>query len=148
MICALLNVRSLISNFIELRDTLELYSFDLLALTETWLRDDPDESIFIDGYRFVRNDRLTRGGGTGIYIKDGINYEIVNFDLKLENTSILVTVNKVKILYCVIYKPPKVENRVNLQLLLDDIEDVMLRSVAIVDKVILLGDMNVDFLKL
>lgn len=141
-----LNVRSLIANFSEFKDTLKYHNFDLIGLTETWLNAELSSSVDIEGYSFVRNDRLTRGGGTGIYIRNNLSYRVVNFDLQLENTCILLESGGVKLLFCVIYKPPRIEGKTNVHLLENDLENLVMASLHLADNIIIVGDMNVNLL--
>ena len=49
---------------------------DILTVSETWLKlSNLDSEVYIDGYSCVRRDRLGKGGGgTMIYVRDGISY--------------------------------------------------------------------------
>lgn len=85
-----MNVCSLFDNFSEFRNTIVDHDFDLVGVTETWLRAAEAFSFDIDGYNFVHNDRATRGGGTGIYVRRDLRYCVVSFNLNLENTSLLL----------------------------------------------------------
>ncbi|KAG5890755.1 hypothetical protein JTB14_013101 [Gonioctena quinquepunctata] len=53
--------------------------YDVIGLTETWLHPEiPDRALDIEGYRFIRSDRLVRrGGGTGVYIKNNLVYKVI-----------------------------------------------------------------------
>ena len=45
-------------------------SFDILAISETWLSDKiPNELVNIPGFNVYRKDRPSHGGGVLIYIK-------------------------------------------------------------------------------
>ena len=67
------NVQSLRSNF----DSLEIFAnsvtkpFDLICLTETFLYNDEISNYSLNGYHFVGKQRSTRGGGVGVYVRDG-----------------------------------------------------------------------------
>ena len=53
--------------------------FDIITLSETWLRNDKHllEYVNLPGYKFShRNRDEKRGGGVGAYIKDCITYKI------------------------------------------------------------------------
>ena len=71
------NVQSLWPKIDELRLLLFSLQPDLACLTETWLTADIDfRLLHIDGFSLVRSDRTTKsGGGTAIYIRNGIPYE-------------------------------------------------------------------------
>lgn len=52
---------------------------DVLCISETWLNEDiSDQNISLNGYTFLRNDRVgARGGGVGIYYKSYLKSKIV-----------------------------------------------------------------------
>ncbi|KAJ8019474.1 hypothetical protein HOLleu_41089 [Holothuria leucospilota] len=77
-----INSRSLQSNFNSLYSQmhgLDL-SFDLIGITETWLKRDSCSGLFsIPGYNFVHTPRSIRiGGGVGIYVKNTLKFEILS----------------------------------------------------------------------
>ena len=45
--------------------------FDLICLTEKFLYNDEISSYSLNGYYFVGKQRSTRGGGVGVYVRDG-----------------------------------------------------------------------------
>lgn len=64
IVCGHINIRSLTSNLVLLRDLFGNHDFDIFALSETWLtRGCLDSDIAIGGYNLVRNDRINRRGG-------------------------------------------------------------------------------------
>ncbi|XP_045473786.1 uncharacterized protein LOC123680122 isoform X1 [Harmonia axyridis] len=137
---AQLNVRSLLCHFSEFKETLYERKFDICCVTETWLKDEPDYLVNIDQYDFVRNDRLTRGGGTGIYVNKNIKYREISFKLNLENTTIFLEYDQFKILICAIYRPPSVDKK----FLIEDIEDSLLASIPYSENLVIVGDKNID----
>ena len=104
----LLNVRSIKNKSVALHDFILDNKLDLLAVTETWLSENQDESDIINsltpnGYCFYSNPVDNRGGGTGVVIKSNIklkkikeksftNFEHQEFVLK-------VGINVVRLLY-------------------------------------------------
>ena len=62
----------------DLRLSIDLLKPDIVIVTETWLRDIHDSVIFnIDGYQFLRCDRLHNvGGGVGLWINS--RYKVTN----------------------------------------------------------------------
>ena len=54
------------------------HTFDIIGISETRLNEDTDPiiDITLDGYDFVETKTKAIYGGTGIYIKNGINYEL------------------------------------------------------------------------
>ena len=65
----------------ELRTFLSIldHPFQVIWISETRLHDDKSLSnINIDGYEFVHTKTTSQYGGVGIYIKNGIEYEILD----------------------------------------------------------------------
>ena len=64
-----LNIRSLLKKIDEIKILIHQNSFDILAISETWLSDKiPNELVNIPGFNVYRNDRPSHGGGVLIYI--------------------------------------------------------------------------------
>ena len=60
----LTNIRSIVNKRDELENLVESLSPSVVALTETWLtRDVEDSEVTLRGYKLFRNDRSIRGGG-------------------------------------------------------------------------------------
>ena len=69
---------------------LNTQKFDIMTLSETWLKDNPHlwDYVKIDGYEVkFRNREHTRGGGVGLYIRSDIKYKLRN-DIVNTNTDI------------------------------------------------------------
>ena len=76
----------MVSSFDEFIVMLQEHPFDMLTLSETWLKDDVNLLNFVQipGYKFsYRNRNERRGGGIGLYIKDSIEYK-VRHDLNMD----------------------------------------------------------------
>ena len=68
-----LNTQPMVSSFNEFHVMFQEHPFDILTLSETWLKDD----VQIPGYKFsCKNRNERRGVGVGLYIKDSIEYKI------------------------------------------------------------------------
>ena len=64
-------IRSLLKKVDEIKILIHQNSFDILAISETWLSDKiPNELVNIPGFNVYRNDRPSDGGGVLIYIKE------------------------------------------------------------------------------
>ena len=75
------------------------YQFDIVALTETWLRDDKDllDYVKISSYNFVyRNREQKHGGGVGAYLKEKLDFKIRE-DLNTLDTTIMAMNKKIEI---------------------------------------------------
>ena len=131
---------------------LDRFRFDILAISETWLKSDVlDSEINIEGYSICRKDRSNDeklcGGGTLIYIRNGLPFET------LENTGstdsdclwIKINISNCKPLFvCCVYRPE--QHRVDL--FIDSLKSNM-STFKIADRndICLLGDFNIDYNK-
>ena len=69
----------LIEKIDEIRILIHQNSFDILAISETWLSDKiPNELVNIPGFNVYRKDRPSHGGGVLIYIKGDFTSYIVS----------------------------------------------------------------------
>ena len=86
-----LNTQSISSTFTEFEKLMNTYKFDIITLSETWLKDDKNllNHVKIPGYKPEYNHRATRGGGVGMYIRTEIKYkprkDIMRFDPGIEH---------------------------------------------------------------
>ena len=64
------------STFDEFQVILYQHPFDIITLSETWLRNDKNllQYVKIPGYSFCYKNRDERRGGVGMYIQDTIKY--------------------------------------------------------------------------
>lgn len=145
-----INVRSLFTGFRELIQIIREENFDVVAITESWLTPDTlDEAVKIPGFKFIRNDRLGRGGGTGIYVTNNLKYEIIDSidnspNVNLEQLWIRLKLKNKTLAFGTIYRPPAG----NLQLCVDQIDNVLSTILPTVDDIICVGDVNVNLLNL
>lgn len=73
-----LNTQSMVSTFNEFLLIVNSYPLDIIALSETWLKDQPQlmECVSIPGYATEFQHREgVKGGGVGVYIKEDIKYK-------------------------------------------------------------------------
>ena len=118
-----------------------------MCFTETWFK--PElmlELTQIQNYNLIRNDRKTkRGGGTCIFLREEIKYEIISqvSDNDIEMQSVIVNGHNAKtiiLLNC--YRPPsgKPENAV------DAIKN-SLYQISNLERceIVILGDLNLDY---
>nr|CAH7746630.1 unnamed protein product [Callosobruchus chinensis] len=143
-----LNCRSLFTGFDQISSLLSINSYDIFAVTETWLNEDVlSEAVAIDGYEFYRRDRAGRGGGVGFYVKNSLQCNILDFRMEnagnLEYLWLNVKFSGKKICFCVIYRPP----RSKLQDCLQYLDSVLPKCLVEFDNIILLGDFNSNFLE-
>ena len=75
-----LNARSLVKNHKDLSHLLANinHKFSMLAITETWIKDDEPYDLNFDGYNFISNHCSGRtGGGVSLYIDEKLTYKVL-----------------------------------------------------------------------
>lgn len=152
-----LNIRSLLLNLDEVKNTLLDGSFDIIALTETWLHSQCCNSLLeVDGYKLFRQDRKTvtpggrvkRGGGICLYVKNEFNVvtwptlSSSNLDLESLHVSCKLGNNR-RVNLSVVYRPPSGKLQSAIDILRDNIDEIR-KSVS--GDTVLLGDFNTDYL--
>ena len=84
-----LNTQSMTSAFDEFQFMVNESKFDIITLSERWLKNDKHllEYVNFPGYKFsYRNIYEKRGGGVGVYIKDCFTYKIRNYIFSLDDS--------------------------------------------------------------
>ena len=125
------NVRSIPKNIDEFQVSLTQLNYlpSVICCTETWLSPNQNFNVFkLKEYQpLIESSRKRRGGGVCLYIKCGINYEIIKGTIcnNIQLLSVKITNEKLKntIITCV-YIPPsaiKTQTLLILQKILDDI---------------------------
>ena len=145
-----LNIRSIPANF----SSLSLYlsslkvDFDVIAISETWLREHTADAFGLPCYKMESRYREIRtGGGVSILIKESLKY-IVRNDLTLFNDTIeslfieVVSLHK-RVIIAVIYRPPGTDIR-DFNDSLTEVLDIIKRERKIC---YIMGDFNIDLLK-
>jgi len=139
------NIRSLSRSKILAIKTSLCDIYDIITLSETFLHQGVDNSLFaIQGYHeIIRKDRDGHGGGVAIYIKENISFKRLHeFEVQgLE--AIFVSINSIegKLLVCCCYRPPdKNEFWLALETAIDNIKQSNNYKY-----IYILGDFNADF---
>ena len=143
-----LNVRSLPAHLDEIQALIQINGFDLFLMTETWLNSTWEDTLInIDGYDIFRCDRINRGGGAAVYIKNSLickrifllddtcNTEYVCLEVKQHCSG-------PKMAFIVLYRPPNSPAHCynNITML---IQAASYRY----NEVIVAGDFNIDLFK-
>lgn len=140
-----INVRSLFTNFDIFKDHVFHFSYDIIAVTETWLSADVlDDAVYVHGYSIILKDRPTRAGGVAFYIKNDIDY--VPFNLIQDNVEqlwIQIKVGKEKLALGVAYRPDWVQ----ITNFFNALEESLAYVVPACDDLICVGDFNIDLLQ-
>jgi len=141
-----MNVQSLLSCFDELKLWLQSKSYGVITFSETWIDQTVhDNEIHIPGFVCERKDRNRHGGGVAIYIRDDINYTR-RYDIEIDtNESIwleIKQVHKKPVVIGCLYRSQT--EGVDYFSTLSEMVDGLINDNY---EVILLGDLNCDFLK-
>ena len=145
----------MVSSFDEFNVMLQEHPFDILTLSETWLKDDVNllNYVQIPGYKFsYKNRNERRGGGVGLYIKDSIEYKVRHdlnkIDESIEHLWIECKGNNCNKSYLVaaLYQPSSDEKEKPIWI---EKHDMLLSAVNSTwnKTIIITGDTNIDYLK-
>ena len=130
-----LNINRLLNKLDAVKEILCSYTSDVLAISETWLSPEIEDSeIQIEDYKVIRKDRQRSSkimcGGVLIYIRQDIFFHTLN-DYSVPGVDSL----------CCVYRPGDTDNDdfifgfdKNMQLINEDKSDV-----------VILGDFNIDY---
>jgi hypothetical protein len=142
------NVRGLRSKTQLFRNNVEQYSYDFIALTETFLTSSVcNGELFPPGYRVIRQDRIgdTGWGGVLLAVKESYSVHVLNnvdgLTRDKELVFVIITTKNIKLLCCVAYLPPNYKDEQYLSVL-TCIENVICKYSDL--DVILLGDFNLN----
>ena len=142
------NIRSLTPNLDQIKMILnDPKEAHVIGFTETWLQSVTlDSYLTIPGYNIAaRRDRsYSTGGGVITYVADSISYDdrpdLIHNDI--EATWILLNFpNSSALLICTIYRPPD-----SVVQWYDHFNDMMDKVYAENKEIILMGDLNIDWL--
>ncbi len=89
-----LNIRSVTNKLDSFKQL--IYSlnkpFQVIGLTETWLKETNEDLFKLENYDFVNVNRSTKsGGGVGIYVSNELKYK-VRFDLNTSTEDVIESV--------------------------------------------------------
>uniref|UniRef100_A0A803JG40 Reverse transcriptase domain-containing protein n=1 Tax=Xenopus tropicalis TaxID=8364 RepID=A0A803JG40_XENTR len=137
----LANARSLSGKLGELQAIACIENYDLIGITETWWDDKCDWAVNLNGYTLFRRDReIKKGGGVCLYVKSDL--KPCNKDITNENVeslwveiSVRLKVTK-KMIIGVCYKPPRIDEGDEAQLLLQ------MEEASKLGQVVVMGDFN------
>ena len=141
-----LNARSLFSKLDIIKHSFIPYT-NILCFTETWFKPELVSNLTeIKGYQLIRNDRSKRrGGGTCIFLREEIKYDIVDpiSDVHIEMQVVTIKgINAKNIILVNCYRPPDG----NAELAVNTIKSC-LNQINNLDRceVVILGDLNLDY---
>ena len=148
-----INTQSMVSTFYELLVMIKGYPFDIVTMSETWLKDNPVrlQYVTIPGYGHVfRNRDRYWGGGVGAYLRDGVSYkrrtDIDNMAPELEHLLIEIPGRNrhSKMLLGVLYRSNFIQD---FHTWIDTVESFFSQLNVLWDGLLVVtGDVNVDML--
>jgi len=139
-----INVRSLLAHHMPLSDFINNSNYDVVAMSETWLTSETQD-VFMRGYKFHRLDRTGRGGGVGMFVRDGLRCERLDLSVSesfVEMFWIRLWMGKDTVCVGVLYRPPQAD----FNLFLSTFEDTLHYLFATGSPIYCLGDFNIDLL--
>lgn len=144
-----LNVRSLMTCFVDLSNIILQHAFDVFSISESWLSEEiPDETVQIPGYKLFRRDRLSRGGGVAIFVRSIFHCENISVDVpgisESENIWIKLKLGNLNVAIGVIYRPPQT----NIPQFTEAIDNILSYLVPSYDSIVVTGDVNINLLNL
>ena len=125
----------------------EATDMDAIGVSETNMKKNTLKSrITMPGYKVYRKDRTYADrGGVCLYLKENIKAKIINLKFQEEAPEVICVeaeMNKTKVLFSVLYKPPRFSYRV-----LDGVLEELAFLTTKYEHSILMGDLNIDQLK-
>jgi hypothetical protein len=129
----------------ELRLIFNKSKASVIVITETWANTSVDDTFLkLEGYKFLRHDRLLRrGGGILVYATTALRWSLVEKsgrDCRTEFVLVEIDVQGQRLLLFVVYNPPGVD-------CLGLLEEKFSYFSSRYDDIVLVGDLNLDFLR-
>ena len=148
------NVQSLRNKDLQISDLLTDYSIDILALTETWLTDNPSDEWWLqstplnrDPYNIlIHNRQDRRGGGVVLIVKSDFATRLIESDTtdSFEYATWEISIKWRSLTLTVLYHPPySLINKSTNKAFLDDFTDYMANLLSERRNNIVLGDFNI-----
>ncbi|KAK9708938.1 hypothetical protein QE152_g26917 [Popillia japonica] len=141
-----LNARSLLNKFDEIDLVIQSSNANFFAITETWLSSDIADQVVgvngyqivqvvgVNGYQIVRNDRVGRGGGVALYIKNVYRFRVLPIDSHphLEQLWIETVSCKLPLIVGVFYRPPRSDMALFFDCFSETLADISLLATHLV----------------
>ena len=148
-----LNIRSIRNKTLSLYHFIVSHNVDVLALTETWLCDGPDDLIVINnsvppGYHIhCVNRQHKRGGGVALIYKKDITFkdeQLTSIDRfsQFELLDCCIKINKISTRVVVVYRPPIVGN-IQYEEFAREWSLYLERFIEVQEELLIVGDFNI-----
>ncbi|CAH1980577.1 unnamed protein product [Acanthoscelides obtectus] len=148
-----LNSPTILKKLNQLKGLIERKQPDVLAITESWLRNDRKyDALEIDGYTLFREDRPydERGGGVLLYVRAGLEPNRIQVPRSESADQLFVSIcfNGNTYVIGVVYDPPLKKNySVNdKKNFVDALRNSLVLATEVSNTVVCVGDVNVNFL--
>lgn len=112
---------------------------DFLFLTETWLKNTDTKYFKIMGYQGLHNCRNTRGGGVAVYVKEGLQFELLDAPVIEKCNIVGIKLANFKYKFLCLYRSPKN----NMSTYLAELNKLLENY----QNTVIIGDMNINVLK-
>lgn len=139
-----INAQSIVAHLDEIKLIGAVDDIEIIDVSESWLKPNISSSLVnIPNFKLVRNDRIgKRGRGVCVYLRNDLQHKLIshsqqNYCGRPEYIMLEINHKRKKLLYCVIYKPPKIGY-------LTDIEEALSDILHLYDDVIIMGDFNTN----
>lgn len=141
-----LNASSVPKHIAEITRILKYTELDILAITESFIKDDtPEHRTQIKGYNLIKVNRTTANqGGLCLYVRQDLKIEQIEIEQDANYPELmcaLITVNNTKIAVAVLYKRPSVSYK-----RMNHVMDHLTHITCSYNDTIIMGDINIDML--
>ena len=142
-----LNVNSLGSKIMDVKELMFTCKFDVLVLSETKLDASFRQNILdIDGYNCIRQDKRSNSGGLIVYISNDIPYSagVINIcNDEIECMSIELNISDEKIMLLCCYKNPNTDSVIFKRFFEETLENASNTH----ENIVVIGDLNFNMLQ-
>lgn len=139
-----INIASLTAHFTDFQNTVLQNKYDIVAVSETSLKNHiPSSEVEINGYKLIRHDRVGQDrGGLALYLGTGLKFTRIDAPINNEQLWIKLRVSNLETALGVVYKQPSFSYKT----FLNNFETYLCSILPTVDKVLCVGDFNIDYL--
>lgn len=136
------NARSLYSKLADFEALLLEHDPDAVVVTETWLSESIlDSEVLPPGYRMVRRDRGSRGGGVALVLKEYLNISVLEGETHTESCWVKIESFSPPLVIGAVYRPPN--SHVDVMESLYDFMGTLVKKYKLI---ILAGDFNLAYI--
>ena len=144
-----MNIRSLRTHHDQLVYELNKLEYKPIAvcLCETWLTDNDPLGLYqIEGYQpvEVKNRPNKRGGGLAVFVRNDMNYSMMNLSIDIEHMAIsLINKQGTKASLSLVYRPPSS----SIDSFIENFDKLLFELKKLKHDCFITGDFNIDMLK-